>query len=51
MRKNLCSLPAPSTSAASYSSEGMDWSAPRATTIMNGKPASAPVRRSRDGKR
>ena len=36
---NRCQLDAPSTSAASSSSLGIDSSAPNATTIMNGKPS------------
>src|SRR3954469_821019 len=37
MLVNCCQREAPSTRAASYSSPGMDCSAPSETTIMNGK--------------
>ena len=37
--QNFCHPLAPSISAASYSSLGIDYSAPVATTIMNGHPS------------
>src|SRR3954470_2995357 len=38
-RRNACQRVAPSTSAASSTSFGIDVSAPITTTIMNGKPS------------
>ena len=43
MLANCCQREAPSTLAASYSSPGMDCSAPSDTTIMNGKESQALV--------
>ena len=37
--RKRCHAEAPSTSAASYMSRGIDSSAPSATTIMKGKPS------------